>query len=951
MSSFPPNFRPSHIATAVGLLLWTAAAAAQTADAAAKKADQGNKLEQVVVTGIRASIEKSIDTKRNADTNIEVVSAEDVGKMPDKNIADALSRLPGVNVQFGGALAMDEAERVSIRGTSPNLNLVTVNGHALSSGDWHVGDQIGSGRSVGASLLPSQLIGQSIVYKTQRADLTEGGISGSVDIILRKPLDFKKPLSGEVALGAVYADLPNKVDPQFSGLIAWKNEDSTLGVLLQAYREDRHLRRDGQEVFSYGSITTAQAAASGNPELAGKRMPGSINNAMFTGSRERTGASVVLQARPSDKFEATVSGFHSTLKANNLNTSGFALPTALVNAGWLIRDAKFDGNVITGARLERPANIPAVPGMTGATPASQRVIGFEYDQILRDGAESLSSFYDLDMKFKPTERLSFRTRLGTTEGRGETKTQPQMTFGLLNPNLSYGINGSRPTDWTLLNSATGQPIDMSNPANFVLMSNTAASALSKDRENYFHLDAEYLPTNSMFTAVKWGARGAKHTRSYGVNGGRWNALDQGQTFLQATGGQLVLGNIVPPGSLPSPGGAYPSDWADGLNANLPQDLFRYTPEQLREFGAKYMNWDPVLNRSLTSAYEIREKNEAFYLMGEFELSSSISGNAGVRHVTTSVDSLSYQLLNQCAALQPCAVPGAIVGSKLGTWLPRLTSTEHKVWLPSMNLRWDLRRDLIARASASRSLGRANYNELAGAVSLNDTTLIGSSGNPLLKPVLSNNVDATLGWYFAPRALLSVGVFSQHLQNYVKAGVSKIEYFNITQGKNTVYDVSSRVGVKAKLKGVEAALEMPIGAGFGFGVNGTYVDSEDKDGVELLGTSKWTYNLRGYYEDDKLSASLAWNYRSDYGYAFFGNGTNAVTTNANGSVNYNGLRYYKGYGSLSASVGYRITKDLSIHLDGTNLLNPVRHTYEVSENAPGYWHESGRQFYLNLRMKF
>jgi iron complex outermembrane recepter protein len=187
------------------------AAPATPAAASAPKKDEKKEVETIVVTGLRASLERSIETKKDADTNVEVVSAEDVGKMPDKNIADALSRLTGVNVQYGGALAMDEAERVAIRGTSPNLNLITVNSHALSSGDWHVGDQAGSGRSVGFGLLPSQLIGQSIVYKTGRADITEGGIAGTVDVIFRKPLtSFRKQFTGEAALGFVHADLPKK---------------------------------------------------------------------------------------------------------------------------------------------------------------------------------------------------------------------------------------------------------------------------------------------------------------------------------------------------------------------------------------------------------------------------------------------------------------------------------------------------------------------------------------------------------------------------------------------------------------------------------------------------------------------------------------------------------------------------------------------------------------------
>ena len=124
------------LAAAVHLALAALATAAQ-----AQSAAPAQPVETIEVTGIRSSLEKSIATKKEAATNVEVVTAEDVGKMPDKNMADALSRLTGVNVQYGLALAMDEAERVAIRGTSPNLNLVTINGHSLYSGDWHVGYQ------------------------------------------------------------------------------------------------------------------------------------------------------------------------------------------------------------------------------------------------------------------------------------------------------------------------------------------------------------------------------------------------------------------------------------------------------------------------------------------------------------------------------------------------------------------------------------------------------------------------------------------------------------------------------------------------------------------------------------------------------------------------------------------------------------------------------------------
>jgi iron complex outermembrane receptor protein len=969
------KFSRTEIATAAALCLAALSLPLQAQTAA----NPAPNLDTVVITGIRASIGKSIDTKRNADTNVEVVSAEDVGKMPDKNIADALSRLAGVNVQYGGAGALDEAERVSIRGTSPNLNLVTVNGHALSSGDWHVGDQSASGRSVGFGLMPSELIGQAIVYKSGRADITEGGIAGSVDILMRKPLDFKKGVTGEVSLGAVYATLPGKTDPQASGLINWRNDDGTLGFLVQAFQENRHLRRDGQEVFSYGVITPAQAAASGDPSLAGKRMPGSLNAAEFEGERERSGGYIGVQVKPNQSLEVNFSAFRANLKADNYNSSGYAMPTTMVANGWLIKNAKVNGNVITSADIVRPA---FVAGNSAAAQADldKRVIGFEYDNIDREGAKSLSSFTDLDVTYKPSDKLSVRARLGYTVGSGLTNSEPMLTYGLINPNMSYAINGSSPTRYTVTD-LKGNAIDMSKIANFSQMSNTAAAVESLDQEHYAHLDFDYKPDWALFSSVKWGLRKSTHDRTYNAYSGRWNGQDTAtgavtpSPFISVVGGLLVNKDTLPvytngvltttpvatanlvPGIL-SPANTYPANWGAGLNAGIPYNLFRFDAAQIQAFAAQYMNWDPVLNKTWTSGYFIEEGNTAAYLVGEFEAGPKLSGNLGLRFVQTKLQSVSYQALpsgtgtGQCVPLQPCSVPNAIVGSRFATYIPQVVDTTNNTLLPSLNLRYELERDIIVRAAIGRTMGRANYNELAGAVALNGTTLTGSSGNPNLKPITSNNFDASVAWYFAPRAYVSGGVFAQSLHDYVKAGTSQVEYFNTVTGQNAIFTVSSRRGVDASLHGAEAALELPVGKGFGFGANATYVNSSDADGVEMLGTSKWTYNLRGFYEDDKFSASLAWNYRTDYATGFVGNGSNTPLVDANGIVTqYNGLTKYKGYGALSLSLGYRLTNDLSIHFDGNNLNDPVRSTYSVAENAPANFYRSGRQYFVSLHAKF
>ena len=187
------KLRQRPIASAITLALLGAVgqAEAQTTPAATP-------IDTITVTGIRGSMEKSIEAKRAADAVVEVITAEDIGKMPDKNVADAVQRVPGVTIssQSGGSGGFDENDRVSMRGTNPSLTQTLINGHPVASGDWFVLDQVGLvGRSVSFSLLPSEIVGQVVVRKSATADLTEGGVAGAVDILTRRPLQFSRPVT------------------------------------------------------------------------------------------------------------------------------------------------------------------------------------------------------------------------------------------------------------------------------------------------------------------------------------------------------------------------------------------------------------------------------------------------------------------------------------------------------------------------------------------------------------------------------------------------------------------------------------------------------------------------------------------------------------------------------------------------------------------------------------
>src|SRR5690349_19677569 len=242
--------RSTLLGTTIAFAMYQQSALAQAAPSA-DATTGGEEMEEVIVSGVRASLEKSLEVKRSANARLEVVTAEDVGKLPAHNVADALRGLPGVNISSSSADegGFDESDRVSLRGTSPSLTQTLINGHSVGSADWFVLSQGNNvGRSVSYTLLPSELVNSVEVNKSAHARLQEGGTTGTVNIITRKPFQFDKTVTFEASLGSVYSDQADSYDPQLSGLFNYKNDDGTFGVLLQVFKQERSLRRDAQEI-------------------------------------------------------------------------------------------------------------------------------------------------------------------------------------------------------------------------------------------------------------------------------------------------------------------------------------------------------------------------------------------------------------------------------------------------------------------------------------------------------------------------------------------------------------------------------------------------------------------------------------------------------------------------------------------------------------------------------
>ncbi|AIY40732.1 N-acetylglucosamine-regulated TonB-dependent outer membrane receptor [Collimonas arenae] len=903
------------IASAVALLVMAAAAMpvyAQQADDTAPKADskstdKSGQIEQVTISGIRGSLQKSLTQKRNADSHVEVITAEDIGKMPDKNVADSLSRVPGVTIGNAGATegGFDEADRVSMRGTSPSLTQTLINGHNVASGDWFVLDQSGQvGRSVSYTMLPSELVGSVVVHKSSEASLVEGGVAGSVDIITRKPLEFKKQFTAEATLGAVYADLPGKTDPQISALINWKNEANTFGILVQAFSEERHLERQGQEILGYTQIAPGSKIATAHPDLAGVYAPNLINSALFEQQRKRTGGLIDAQFKVSNDFSFDINGFTSEMKAANYNRSYEFWGAQVINAG--------------AGQSPNPGYTVKNNTLTSATfaPVAGTNYGV-YDQISRPDESASSNFVEIGTKWRASDSLNFTTKLGTSTGEGKTPTQNVAEWNVgVGAGAGYQLNGiGTAANWNLGATNNSSPNTGTTAFGWIFGDQNVDV---KDKENWAQIDGEYTAGWGALSSVQFGARYNDHKRSSD------GVIGQGPTADASN-----------PANFPQGYQNFPSNFGSGLGSGFPTNVWYYTPGQLAAFNA-FTNRDPVSREDWNSEFSVKEKNAAGYLQGNLE-GNHWSGNVGVRVVQTQEN-----VLSNVAA--PATAPGAITTSAFGPFVRQQDNNTYVDVLPSANLKFELSKDVIARFALSKTMTRPDYSALAGQVSLSPPAQFGSigsgsGGNPNLKPITSNNFDTSIEWYFAPRSLVSASVFNMNLTSYVGLGSVTRSYVTSTPDHPANYMadyvLTVPVNTSGTVTGVELAYEMPLGKYFGFATNATFINAYDANNGPLVGASKRTANLTAYFEDERFNARISYNYRS----AFY-SGLDRSTA-----------FYQAGVGTLAMSLGFKYSEQLAFTLDAQNLNNPTLKYYALSEDQPRAFYKNGRQFYLNAHLKF
>jgi iron complex outermembrane receptor protein len=881
-------------------LVMVGAAPAMAADAPA--------VSELVVTGMRESLEKAIEIKRASDNHVEAISADDIGKLPDKNVADALQRIPGVNTTSAasGEGGFDENDRVSVRGTSPSLTQVTIDGHSVSTGDWFILDQFSTvGRSVSFTLLPSEIVSTTLVYKTQDATILEGGVSGAIDIVTRRPLDFSAPITFQASAQGAYNSLTKSTKPQVSGLVSWHNADSTFGVLLQGFSEERSVRRYGQETLGYTQITSAMATGAANPSLVGVWAPTLIGSSLFEQQRKRQGGDLALQWRPNDRAEFRLSGFYSKLNATNHNDNYMFWGSNELN-----NNAPTSFTVANNTLVS--ANFPLIG------PAGTPVNGLVVDNIVRPDASGTSYYVNLDGDVHVTDKLTVRGQIGYTHGLGDTPTEPAYEVDGATA-ISYAPSGN---GWAV----TPANINPQSPAGLANDWAWNETFRSVDKEAYAKVDGDYEVDRGAFKNVLFGVRYADHSRkvdgwdrgcSLGADGQCWTLPPQPFSATNPTrypsgfnSGALGIPNLlIPIAGDPDTIVSILNGITDGVHgpiSSIVQPQNYYWP----------------------GAFKVSEHDFAGYLMGRFG-GEGWRGNLGVRVVQTRENA--FVNVSDPAGTHP----GDITSSAYGPYYVAKVSHTYTDVLPSVNMTFDLSDKLFLRASAAETMSRPDFSALGGTVSLTDTTLTGNGGNPNLRPIKAAVYDAALEYYYAPASIAAVSVFYQDLSSYVSFGVAPATYFSQFYNAFKTYQVSSPVNTSGEVKGVEVQLQQSLPYNFGFQANVTYVDSHDADGNPLVGTSRWTGNLVGYYEKDWLSARLAYTYRSHF---FVGLDRSAAENQDN-------------YGSLDGSLNLNINKNVSLTLDALNITNHKLKYYALNKSQPRAVYDNGSQVFFGIRVRY
>jgi iron complex outermembrane recepter protein len=902
-------------------------ACAQTAP----DADQG--LTEIVVTGQRYALRRAEEIKRMEVGVVDAVSAEDAGKFPDENVADSLQRVPGVSInRSGGPFSTNggESSQVSIRGFGPNFVQTLLNGRVLPS---YLGD-----RSFDFSALPSEVISSAIVHKTSTADLSEGGIGGTVDIITARPLDQKPGFSISGAAAGVEDSVSggtnSKVNPKLSTQFGWTNDNRTFGWLLSGLYSKRDDFR--QAISTEGWITNQNLP---NIPVANFAIPQSMDEDVYHEHRTRQGFSGALDWNPIDSVRVKF----DTLLSNYKVDGGYNRWDLYNNVGdtqSLTADA--NGTALTYTR-----------GNTGAlsndyVQASVPVNGF----IVQD---AMNVAWDINNS----------TKLGLDVALSQAwdKDSANSYFAVLGTR-NIGLNPM----WTNFTSGGDNIFPAYNPATILSPTDTSdlfahccqeggyssniedklvdgKLHLTKDFNDWSRLDVGLQDSHRVHTSENYTTSFCNWYCGYSVP---LPASVIGASIFNA--GSSIVNGLQP--GMPTKWVSY-NPYAYFAYLASPAAINQLTPANqasVRAFLAS--NGGTFAADADPGSYgRVEETTKSAYAKADFQgalWNKAWALDAGIRYVKTNTITNAYYHALSSITINPLDTSNEILNFVPG-YSPISATGSYGDWLPSANFKLSLRDDLIFRVGLSKTVTRPDLGSLSPATTYGTRPFAATinTGNANLKPYSSKNLDVGLEWYISDISYIAVEGFYKQVDNFITDVTTNVQFLGSTFQQTQPVNLNT-----ATVKGAEftanyqfTQLPSPFD-GFGTQLNYTWVTSDASVNPATLLTSSNKFalpgigdsaNASGFYEKGPWQVRLAYNWRLAYLSCIACDSGQPTTV--------------KTYGQLDLSSSFKVNDHLSAFVSATNLTDSIQVWYQVYLNRLDYAEKDGRTLTVGVRGKW
>ncbi len=929
---------------------------ATTASAAHKESDA--ELQEIVVTGLRASLEKSLDVKRNAPVVLDSINAEELGRFPDADVADSLEHLPGITIDrtTGG-----EGQKVTVRGFGPQYNIVTLNNRILATDD--------DGRDLAFDVLPSEVISGADVLKSSEASALEGSIGGTVNLRTASPFDSPGFHGGAHAEGD-YNQMTTLKGDKFSAFVTNTFADETLGFLLGGVISDNHLRTDSLNAYNQNIYGPTTYPFDGGPNAVPLvATPCCITFGSIFDEKKREALSGSLEWRPSDTLHIVADGLWTHLQDPQVgyNQSYYFPYTTDQNGNPTFSNVTVQNGLITSVTSNN-----FTPEIVNNTTNRNVVTTLE----------------GLKANWEPLANLSF-----TLDGYHSSADRPEggedtfVTAGLVSqtPNAVDILNMSDnshalpslnvviPPSQLGLTACPAGSASKTNAGycSYTALMNSGFLDNNKywsthydglngysvhDQINAINLDGAWKAGIGIFDKLLFGAGVSNRGKDRADVSNDWtNGSGQYGTLYETAGcpvqcspysfggqGFNVISFTSPPNFLQGAGGSYPSvlpklnvaqllAFMKSLNG-LPNPFFCTTLPCSTPFD--FSQTLPQTNPF--NSYDVTEKTTAFYVEATFA-GTDWSGNLGLRVVHTSTNAVTAQTVPIYLWTPSVANSTQTYNVGYSTSTAFNQSASYTLALPSLNVSyWLVPDQLQLRTALAETMSRPDLNQLAPNSTnqaINGTAEIDYTGTAGLKPIKADAADLSLEWYYQPHSALNGAFFYKRVIDDIytayttNVDLGTKEYVGGPPGTPGVVGTpypwtitAPANGAKEIYTGVEISWQHFLESGFGTHMQVTHTWSKGYDQFgnptgAVNEAPPTTFSISLIYDKGPFNADINWDYTSRYIYA-----CSQCTEVPNWPAIADPFSW------VTASAHYRIWKGFEVYVEGKNLTDAVARTY-------------------------